>query len=80
MSPMTQRTKTRLGTYLVVTAITLLIWIWAAGETRDEDTVYARVKVLASSDFETIVSPTGDQQVDIGVKGSARSIQRLGSF
>lgn len=77
MSPMTQRTKTRLGTYLVVTAITLLIWIWAAGETRNEDTVYARVKVLASSDFETIVSPAGDRQVDIEVKGSARSIQRL---
>ena len=77
MSPLTQRTRAQYGTYLVVTVITLLIWIWAAGETRNEDTVYARVKVLASSDFETIVSPTEDQQVAIEVKGSARSIQRL---
>ena len=77
MTPMNQRTKTQLGTYVVVTSITLLIWIWAAGETRNEDTVYARVKILASSDFEMIVSPAEDQQVDIEVKGSARSIRRL---
>ena len=48
MSPLTQRSKTQYGTYLVVTVITLLIWIWAAGETRNEDTVYARVKVVTS--------------------------------
>ncbi|MAJ47865.1 MAG: hypothetical protein CBC35_11465 [Planctomycetes bacterium TMED75] len=77
MSPLTQRSKTQYGTYLVVTVITLLIWIWAAGETRNEDTVYARVKVVTSSDFETIVFPIDDQQVAIEVKGSARSIQRL---
>ena len=68
MSPLTQRSKTQYGTYLVVTVITLLIWIWAAGETRNEDTVYARVKVVASSDFETIVSPIDDQQVAIEVR------------
>ena len=77
MSRTSQGPGNQLGTIVVVTAIALLIWIWAAGETRNEDTVYARVEIMASSDFETIVSPTEDQQVAIQVKGSARSIQRL---
>tara|TARA_B100001059_G_scaffold213211_1_gene228892 strand:- start:272 stop:1300 length:1029 start_codon:yes stop_codon:yes gene_type:complete len=77
MSPMSQQTRSRSLTFVVVTAITLLIWIWAAGETRDSATLYARVGFTTASNFNVIVGPTEDQQVAISVQGSARSIQRL---
>ena len=77
MSPLSQQTRSRSLTFVVVTAITLLIWIWAAGETRDSATLYARVGFTTPSNFNVIVGPTEDQQVSVSVQGSARSIQRL---
>ena len=77
MSPLSQQTRSRSLTFVVVTAITLLIWIWAAGETRDSATLYARVGFTTPSNFNVIAGPTEDQQVAISVQGSARSIQRL---
>ena len=77
MSPLSQQTRSRSLTFIVVTAITLLIWIWAAGETRDSATLYARVGFTTPSNFNVIVGPTEDQQLAISVQGSARSIQRL---
>ena len=77
MSPLSQQTRSRSLTFIVVTAITLLIWIWAAGETRDSATLYARVGFTTPSNFNVIVAPTEDQQLAISVQGSARSIQRL---
>ena len=47
----------------------------SAGETRNEDTVYAQVEIMASSDFETIAPHRGPAGHDPG-EGSARSIQR----
>lgn len=77
MSPMSPRAKGRLGTIIVVTAISLLIWIWAAGETRERATLHARLQFTPASNFSTIVSPRTDQQVALKVSGSARSIQRI---
>lgn len=73
---MSPRTRGQIGTIVVVTAISLLIWIWAAGETRERATLYARVQFEPASDFSTVVSPTTDRQVALEVTGSARSIQR----
>ena len=77
---MSPRTRGQIGTIVVVTAISLLIWIWAAGETRERATLYARVQFVPASDFSTIISPTTDRQVTLEVSGSARSIQRARSL
>jgi hypothetical protein len=58
-----------------VTAISLLIWIWAAGETRERATLHARLQFSPASNFSMIVFPRSDRQVALEVSGSARSIQ-----
>lgn len=75
MSPVSPRSKGQVGTIIMVTAISLLIWIWAAGETRERETLYANLRFTTASDFSTIVSPTVDQPVALEISGSARSIQ-----
>ena len=59
MSPLSQQTRSRALTFVVVTAITLLIWIWAAGETRDSATLYARVGFTTPSGRWSVLSTFG---------------------
>ena len=77
MSPLSARNKSRTVTIILVTAVTLLIWIWAAGETRERAVLWARVQLEPASNFSTIVSPRTAQQVALTVAGSTRSIQQI---
>jgi hypothetical protein len=51
-------TSSQIGTWLVVTVVALLIWFWAAGETRKEDTVSFRVDLVPPETREWVVSPS----------------------
>ena len=64
------------GSFLLVTAVTLLIWIYAAGETQERAVIQAQLKFAPASSFTTIVSPQTTVPVALTLGGSARSIQR----
>jgi len=63
-------------TYVIVTALTLLIWFWAASETRDQTVLYPTLKFVAaaSAGQQWIVTPP-DLTVTLRVEGSKRAIQ-----
>jgi hypothetical protein len=65
-------------TYVIVTALTLLVWFWAASETREEAVLYPTIRFVAaeSSGQEWIVTPD-DLTVTLRVEGSKRAIQSV---
>lgn len=65
------------GSFLLVTAVTLLIWIYAAGETQERAVIQAQLKFAPASSFTTIVSPQTTVPVALTLGGSARSIQKI---
>lgn len=69
--------RAKAGTLVLVTAVTLLIWIFAAGETRERAVIWARVQFEPASSFSTIVTPRTTRQVALTLSGSARSIQQV---
>lgn len=77
MNPIGGNSKARAGTVILVTAVTLLIWIFAAGETRERAVIWARVQFEPASTFSTIVSPRTTRQIELTLGGSTRSIQKV---
>lgn len=64
-------------TYLVVSAVTLLIWLWAAGETRQDRTIsYARVQFIASDSDNWLINP-GQTPMTVMVQGSRLAIEKV---
>ena len=61
---------------MIVTALTLLIWFWAASETREQAVLYPSLQFVAaeSSGQQWIVTPP-ELTVTLRVEGSKRSIQ-----
>lgn len=69
--------RKEIWTYLIVTVVTVLIWFWAAGETREQKTInYGRVQFTLPPDWR--VKPS-EQAVTVVVEGSKFSIQNAES-
>jgi hypothetical protein len=63
-------------TYLIVTLVTVLIWAWAAGETRERKTInYARVQFVVPEQESWIIEPQ-QQPAILVVEGSKLSLQK----
>ena len=75
MSALGGNSQAKAGTVILVTAVTLLIWIFAAGETRERAVIWARVQFEPASGISTVVAPKTTQQLALTLSGSARSIQ-----
>lgn len=75
--------RKEIWTFLTVTAVTIVIWFLAAGETRSQEMLTARLHLKVAEDAEWIVSPE-HQSVQIGIEGSrlaldqAREVARRG--
>ncbi len=68
--------RNEIWTYVIVTAVTLLVWFWAASETREQDVLYPTLRFTAASpaDQKWLVTPP-DLTVTLRVEGSNRAIQ-----
>jgi len=64
-------------TILIVTAVSFLIWYWAAGETRETGEYTLRVQFNTSDPAGWLVIPAEKKTVDLVVEGSRRAINRL---
>jgi hypothetical protein len=65
--------RNRLGTYLIVTAGALLIWLWAASETREQSTLFVRVRFAVSGEGRWQIDQP-QVGVTVKVEGSVRAI------
>lgn len=62
-------------TYLIVTLVTVLIWFWAAAETRESKTIYfGRVQFTVSDPANWTISPA-QQALTMNIEGSTLAIQ-----
>ncbi|MBC24560.1 MAG: hypothetical protein CMJ32_11700 [Phycisphaerae bacterium] len=68
--------KTNIGTIIGVTLITLLIWFWAEGETREERNVYTQIQFLPGDPERFEVSPTRSFPLAVDLSGSKRALDR----
>jgi len=67
--------RNEIWTYVIVTALTLLIWFWAAGETREEVMIYPALRFeLPDTGQWTVSQP--EMTVSVRVEGSKRATQR----
>jgi hypothetical protein len=62
-------------TYLIVTLVTVLIWFWAAAETREQKTIYSsRVQFTVADAADWIITPP-QQAASVTLTGSKLAIQ-----
>ena len=74
------RWQKEIWTYLIVTLVTVLIWAWAAGETRERKTInYARVQFTVPEQENWIIEPQ-QQPAILVVEGSKLSLQKAESL
>ncbi len=65
--------RERLWNYTLVTGVTLLIWLWAATETRDEDTASFRIELVGAAG--QVVTPS-ELTVHVKMEGSSLALER----
>lgn len=73
--------RSQLPTLLIVTVVAVLIWLWAAGETRETDKRTFRVQFTTQMPTEHIVQPN-EMTLAVEIEGSRsalRSAQAMGS-
>lgn len=73
--------RSQLPTYLIVTVVAVLIWLWAAGETRETDERTFHVQFTTQSPADHIVTPS-ETTISVEIEGSRsalRSAPAMGS-
>ena len=65
--------RDRLWNYALVTGVTLLIWFWAATETREEGTASFRIELVGAAD--QVVTPS-ELTVHVKMEGSNPALER----
>jgi hypothetical protein len=71
--------RERMWTYALVTAVAVLIWYWAAAETRTQDSATFRLAFVPAPQIEQIVSPPG-LDATVQMAGSQLAIKRARSL
>lgn len=65
--------RDRIWTYALVTGVTLLIWFWAAMETRDQGTASFKIELIGAAD--QVVTPS-ELTVHVQMEGSSLALER----
>ncbi len=65
----------RLWTYSLVTVVAILIWYWAAAETRDQASHTLRLVLAPASPTDQVVTPP-EYSVTVDMEGSALALQK----
>ncbi|MCZ6835899.1 MAG: hypothetical protein O7G85_09010 [Planctomycetota bacterium] len=68
--------RSEIGSYLIITTAALLIWFWAAGETREQKTINCTIEFVAPDSKAWIIEPSL-HTFNMSVEGSRLAIQRL---
>lgn len=67
----------RLGSLLLVTGVAVLVWIWAAGETRERDRFDTAVRLAPADSTRMVVRPERVPQVRFEASGSKRALREF---
>jgi hypothetical protein len=64
----------RIGNALVVTVVTILLWLFAAGRTKETATVEMRIRFVSAEPDRVQVEPVDSIPVELSLSGSRREI------
>lgn len=67
--------RERLWTYLLVTVVAVLIWLWAAAETRDQGSASFTVQFAPAAPSDQIVTPR-EKKFAVELEGARLALQR----
>ncbi len=67
--------RDRLGTYVIVTIVSVLIWYWAAAETREQARRSLRLRLIPSDPASWVVTPE-EVTVNAEMEGSRLALQK----
>ncbi|MBL9121586.1 MAG: hypothetical protein JNL80_16890 [Phycisphaerae bacterium] len=70
------RWRPMLANGAVITVVSLLLWLWAAGQTRETSTVEALVRFLPADAERSIVTPADAIPVSVELQGSRHELER----
>lgn len=80
MSPSGDTTfRARLGSFVTVTAVALLLWLWAAGRTTEVATIAVQVRVASGDPGRVAVLPPAPFTVELRLRGSRRDLDDAAS-
>lgn len=68
--------RSEIGSYLIVTAVALLVWFWAAAETREQRNVVCKARFVVPDSDTWIIEPA-IHAFTIVVEGSRLSLQNV---
>lgn len=71
--------RDRFWTYLLVTTVTVLIWLWAAFETRDNRSQSYLVVFAPSAPTDQVVTPR-ERTIAVDLEGSRLALERAGKL
>lgn len=70
-------TREKVVNVVAVTLVTMLIWMWAAGETRETEPVYANIRFLAPTIDSMRITPAEVSALRLQVRGPRRAIDAV---
>jgi len=77
------RLRGHLGTVATVTAVALLLWLWAAGQTTESTTAVVQVRFASGDPARSAMLPATATSVEVRLRGSRRDLDeaanRLGT-
>lgn len=68
--------RSEIGSYLIITVVSVLIWLWAAGETREQKAVISKALFNVPDDSVWIIDPE-IHAFNMVIEGSRQSIQNV---
>lgn len=68
--------RNEIGSYLIITVVSVLIWLWAAGETREQKAVISKAIFNVPDDGAWIIEPD-NHPFTMVIEGSRQSIQNV---
>lgn len=68
--------RNEIGSYLIITVVSVLIWLWAAGETREQKAVISKAIFNVPDDGAWIIVPD-NHPFNMVIEGSRQSIQNV---
>ena len=71
--------RERITNLVTVTLVTVLIWIWAAGETREEITSFSDLRFTGQTRDSVRISPEELTSVSFQVRGPRREVDAVAS-
>ena len=75
MSPRKSNPRERLINVIIVSLVTVLIWMWAAGETRETEPAFVDLELVSPTEGSLQITPSKIQTVRLEIRGPRRAVE-----